>query len=146
VVVWRANGAVELYTYDQSRNKRCGMSHRAADFRFQSGKWHDVAVYVRVNDAFFDDFRVVEGRQSSTGGGTPPAPTPTTRPPAPTPTTQPPVAVPTRCRIGTLDEWKRTFVANDISVRTPAAGRSTGGGRRSRCNTTSRSSTCGARR
>ncbi len=50
-VMWRANGVPELYVYDQDPSNRCGESYPASNARFTPGKWHDVAMYVRVNDS-----------------------------------------------------------------------------------------------
>lgn len=49
-VMWRQNGAPELYVYGQDRLNHCGTSYSAKNFRFNPNTWYTVALTVVVND------------------------------------------------------------------------------------------------
>ncbi|NOK59961.1 MAG: RICIN domain-containing protein [Chloroflexi bacterium AL-W] len=53
------------YLYKQERENRCGTSYRGSSFRYQTGKYHAVSLFVQVNDPNQANGRVllyVDGR------------------------------------------------------------------------------------
>jgi hypothetical protein len=50
-VVFRGDGGVETYVYNQGQKGDYGQIDRAKDFRFEPGKFYRVKLYVKVNSA-----------------------------------------------------------------------------------------------
>lgn len=47
--MWRREGAVQTYFYQQLRSESCGEGPTSATFRLQAGRWHAFSVHLRVN-------------------------------------------------------------------------------------------------
>ena len=50
-LMWREEGRVETYLYDQSPSKAFGVGDRTKEGIFRAGQWHQVVFQVRLNDS-----------------------------------------------------------------------------------------------
>jgi hypothetical protein len=49
-VMWRREGELQIYTYDQHRENNCGNTENAVGHRFAQGRYQAVSLYVQVNE------------------------------------------------------------------------------------------------
>jgi len=54
--MWRRNGTLTMYLYDQKRTERCGHDVYATDgsepFHFQTGTWYRLTLYAKLNEPY----------------------------------------------------------------------------------------------
>ncbi|MBK7962310.1 MAG: hypothetical protein IPK04_14695 [Bdellovibrionales bacterium] len=54
-LMWGPNGRLSLYTYEQNRTRTCGLGQSVDNFKFETGRWYNIGLYVKLNDAKKDD-------------------------------------------------------------------------------------------
>jgi hypothetical protein len=48
-LMWRSEGALEIYSYDQNRASRCGEEYQAKGFRFERDRYYRVTQHLKLN-------------------------------------------------------------------------------------------------
>lgn len=65
-LMWLPEGGISIYYYDQELADSCGNGAKSYSFRFQTGRWYDISLYVKLNSPTLSDGQItlyVDGAQ-----------------------------------------------------------------------------------